>query len=96
MGNSARLLDDAQTRFMSPFPTPALRQAGESHGRLGRAQASGDYMPRRAGAPSPAWPRLAPFSSPLPNPCLSCRAAAVPSRSALRRGCQAQLPLAEH
>lgn len=32
VGNSARLLEAAQTCFMSPFPSPAQRRAGRRAG----------------------------------------------------------------
>lgn len=86
VGNSARLLEAAQTCFMSPFPAPAQRRAGESHGCLGQAQASGNSMPWWPGAPSPARPGPArPGSVPLG----SVRRLPVTARAAVLQACQA-------
>lgn len=67
VGNSARLLEAAQTCFMSPFPSPAQRRAGRGQADrqaitwLSRsARASGNCMPWR---PSPAQPGLVQFCS---------------------------------
>lgn len=94
VGNSARLLEAAQTCFMSPFPSPAQRRAGRrAGGQAGNHMAvqvgpSQRQLHALATLPSPAR-----FGSVLFSPCLSCHAAAVPSRSALRWSCQAQPPL---
>jgi len=42
--------------FHLPIPIPCAGAGGGSHGRLGRAQASGNYMRWRPGAPSPPRP----------------------------------------
>lgn len=78
--------------FHVPIPIPcaeAGRQAGEgSHGCLGRAQASGNYMPWWPGAPSPSQPspvRFSPvwFAGSRSLPELPCRIRAKPLRAAV-------------
>lgn len=107
VGNSALLLEAAQTCFMSPFPSPAQRQAGRQAGdhmavyarpRPAAMTSRGGPVPQPR--PGPAWFGSARFGSVRfgslpPSPCLSCHAATVTSRSGLQWGCQALPPLTE-